>query len=94
MWATINPTRLATIMAGAVGQGYDGLWSGNSPTYSYMLLGTELAPLLDQYYIASTTSSRGARTCPGMAEVVEEMTAARPELAAVRRVHPRMDRST
>ena len=29
------------------------MWSGNSPTYSFKLLGTEVAPLLDQYYIAS-----------------------------------------
>ena len=82
VWATINPATLATIMAGAVGQGYDGLWSGNSPTYSFKLLGTELAPLLDQYYIASTYIALWGADVPGMAEVVEEMTAARPELVA------------
>ena len=82
VWATINPATLATIMAGAVGQGYEGLWSGNSPTYSFKLLGTELAPLLDQYYIASTYIALWGADVPGMAEVVEEMTAARPELVA------------
>ncbi len=69
-------------MAGAVGQGYDGLWSGNSPTYSFKLLGTEVAPLLDQYYIASTYIVTWGADVPGMAEVVEEMTAGRPDLAA------------
>ena len=85
--------RSDTIMAGAVGQGYEGLWSGNSPTYSFKLLGTELAPLLDQYYIASTYIALWGADVPGMPEVVEEMTAARPELGGIRRLHPRMDRS-
>lgn len=82
VWASINPASLASIMAGAVGQGYEGLWSGNSPTYSFKLLGTEAAPLLDQYYIASTYIATWGADVPGMAEVVEEMTARQPELAA------------
>ena len=82
VWATINPTSLASIMGGAVGQGFTGLWSGNSPTYSFKLLGTELAPLLDQYYIASTYIVTWGADVPGMAELVEEMTAATPDLAA------------
>ena len=76
VWATINPTALASIMGGAAGQGFTGLWSGNSPTYSFKLLGTELAPLLDQYYIASTYIATWGADVPGMAEVVDEMTAA------------------
>ena len=67
-------------MSNAVGQGYTGLWSGNSPTYSWKLLGTELAPLLDQYYIASTYIVTWGADVPGMQEVVDKMTAARPEL--------------
>lgn len=80
VWATVNPTALGSIMGGAVGQGFDGLWSGNSPTYSFKLLGTELAPLLDQYYIASTYITTWGTDVPGMAEVVDQMTAARPDL--------------
>ena len=80
MWATINPATLAAIMGGAVGQGFTGLWSGNSPTYSFKLLGTELAPLLDEYYIASTYIVTWGTDVPGMPEVVDAMTAARPEL--------------
>ena len=53
-----------------------GLWSGNSPTYSFKLLGTELAPLLDQYYIASTYIVTWGADVPGMQEVVDKMTAA------------------
>jgi ABC-type branched-subunit amino acid transport system substrate-binding protein len=80
VWAVINPATLAAIMGGAVSQGYQGLWSGNSPTYSFKLLATDLAPLLDQYYKASTYIVTWGTDVPGMAEVVDTMTAARPDL--------------
>ena len=81
MWAAINPATLGAIMGGAVSQGFTGLWSGNSPTYSFKLLGTDLAPLLDQYYIASTYIVTWGTDVPGMQEVVDTMTAAKPDLA-------------
>lgn len=80
VWTTINTGALTTIMAGAVGQGFDGLWSGNSPSYSFKLLGTEAAEMLDQYYIFSTYTATWGSDVPGMATVIEEMTAARPDL--------------
>ncbi len=80
VWTTINPTSLAAIMSQAVGQGYTGIWSGNSPSYSFKLLGTELAPLLDQYYIASTYIVTWGTDVPGMQEVVDAMTEHRPDL--------------
>lgn len=80
VWATVNPAALSSIMSQAVGQGYDGLWSGNSPTYSFKLLGTELAPLLDEHYIASTYIVTWGTDVPGMANVVDSMTAAQPDL--------------
>ena len=80
VWAAINPATLGAIMGGAVSQGFTGLWSGNSPTYSFKLLATDLAPLLDQYYIASTYIVTWGTDVPGMAEVVDTMTAARPDL--------------
>ena len=79
-------------MSQAVGQGFDGLWSGNSPTYSFKLLGTELAPLLDQYFIASTYIVTWGTDVPGMQNVVDTMTAAQPDLVRLRRLHPRLDR--
>ena len=69
VWTTINPTALASIMAGAIGQGYDGLWSGNVPSFSYLLLGTEAAPLLDQYYITSGYTVTWGEDVPGMVEL-------------------------
>jgi ABC-type branched-subunit amino acid transport system substrate-binding protein len=80
VWAAINPATLGAIMGGAVSQGFTGLWSGNSPTYSFKLLGTALAPLLDQYYIASTYIVTWGTDVPGMQEVVDKMTAAKPDL--------------
>lgn len=80
VWATINPATLGAIMGGAISQGYQGLWSGNSPTYSFKLLGSDLAPLLDQYYIASTYIVTWGTDVPGMQEVVDTMTAAAPDL--------------
>jgi ABC-type branched-subunit amino acid transport system substrate-binding protein len=80
VWATINPTTLSQIMGGAVQQGYTGMWSGNSPTYNFQLLGTDLAPALDQYYVHSTyTSLWNTDDTPGMTEVVEQMRARRPD---------------
>jgi len=80
VWTTINPATLASIMAGAVGQGFTGLWSGNSPSYSYKMLGTEVAALLDEYYIQSTYTVTWGTDVPGMQAVVDEMTARAPDL--------------
>jgi ABC-type branched-subunit amino acid transport system substrate-binding protein len=80
VWATINPATLAAIMGGAVQQGYAGIWSGNSPTYSYKLMGTELAPLLDEFFIQSTYTATWGADVPGMANLVDSMSAARPDL--------------
>ena len=79
-------------MGGAVGQGFTGLWSGNSPTYSFKLLGTDLAPLLDQYYIASTYIVTWGADVPGMAGGRRHDDRGRARARRVRRVHPRLDR--
>lgn len=80
VWATINPTTLAEIMGGAVAQGFTGMWSGNSPTYNFQLLGTDLAPALDAYYIHSTyTALWGALDVPGMTEMIDAMRQYRPD---------------
>ncbi len=80
VWTTINPTSLASIMAGAVGDGYQGLWSGNVPSFSYLLLDTEVAPLLDQHYITSGYTVTWGEDVPEMAALAEAMTAGRPDL--------------
>ena len=80
VWATVNPTTFAEIMGSAVAQGLQAQWSGNSPTYNFQLLGTELAPVLDQYYTHSTyTQLWNSADVPGMTEVVEGMREKRPD---------------
>jgi len=80
VWTTVNASALASIMGGVVGQGFDGLWSGNSPSYDFKLLDTDLAPVVDQYYIVSTYQVLWGTDVPAMAPLIEEMTAARPDL--------------
>ena len=81
VWFTGNPATLGAIMGGAVAQGYSGIWSGNSPSYSYKMLAVEqLQPLLGEYYFPSSYIVPWGADVPGMAEVVEKMSAARPDL--------------
>lgn len=80
VWAVVNPGALSAIMSQSVGQGFTGLWSGNYPTFSFRLLGTELAPLLDQYFIVSSYVVSWGTDVPGMQDVVDKMATARPEL--------------
>ena len=80
VWATINPTTLAEIMGGAYAQGLRAQWSGNSPTYNFQLLATDLGPALDELYTHSTyTQLWNSDESPGQTEMVEGMRAKRPE---------------
>ena len=80
VWATINPTTLAEIFGGAYAQGLRAIWSGNSPTYNYQLLATEIGPALDELYHYSTYSALwGAIDTPGMTAVIEGMREKRPD---------------
>ena len=80
VWGTINSGTLSEIMGGAVAQGFEGMWSGNSPTWSFQLLGTDLAPVADEFYIHSTyTALWNTDDTPGMTAVVDAMRARRPE---------------
>jgi ABC-type branched-subunit amino acid transport system substrate-binding protein len=80
VYATINPTTLAEILGGAYAQGLRALWSGNSPTWNFQLLATDLGPIADEVYHHSTyTALWGAIDSPGMTEMIEGMRAKRPE---------------
>lgn len=80
VWASINPTTLAEILGGAYAQGLRATWSGNSPSWNYQLLATDLAPIADEVYHHSTyTALWGAIDSPGMTELQEGMRAKRPD---------------
>ena len=80
VWITTTPTTFAEIFGGSVAQGLQAQWSGNSPTYSYLLLNTALADALSAYYTHSTyTALWGANDSEGMQLVISEMQKRRPD---------------
>jgi ABC-type branched-subunit amino acid transport system substrate-binding protein len=80
VWTTINPGTLSDIIGGAVGGGYTGQWGGNGPSYAPQLMGTEVGPLLDQYYTLFTPyAGFNAVESEGMADVVAMMREYRPD---------------
>lgn len=82
VWATINPGTLAEILGGAYAQGLRATWSGNSPTWNYQLLATDLGPIADEVYWHSTyTALWNAVDTAGMTEMIEGMRSKRPEAA-------------
>jgi len=80
VWATLNPTTLAEILGGAYAQGLTAKWGGNSPTWNYQLLDTDLATAADDVYTHSTyTALWGAIDSPGMTSMIDGMRAKRPD---------------
>jgi ABC-type branched-subunit amino acid transport system substrate-binding protein len=80
VWATINPTTLAEILGAAATQGLEAQWSGNSPSWNFQLLATDVGPVADELYTHSTyTQLWNTGDVPGMTEVVEGMREKRPD---------------
>lgn len=81
VWTTVTPGELADIFGQAVSQGFEAVWSGNSPSFSYpALLPTDLAPAFDQYYWQSGYYVPwNGDDSPGMQEMVSEITERRPD---------------
>jgi ABC-type branched-subunit amino acid transport system substrate-binding protein len=80
VWATLNPTTLAEILGSAYAQGLRAQWGGNSPSWNYQLLATDLVTAADDVYTHSTyTALWGAIDTPGMTAMIDGMRAQRPE---------------
>ncbi len=81
VWTVVTPGELADIFGNAVSQGFEAVWSGNGPSFSYpVLLASDLAPQFDQYYWQSAYSAPwNGNDSEGMTELVTEMTARRPD---------------
>ncbi|MBR12115.1 MAG: hypothetical protein CL442_03065, partial [Acidimicrobiaceae bacterium] len=80
VWATVGPSVFAEIFGGAAAQGFTPIWSGNSPTYNYMLLATPLAPALDAFYYQSAYAlTWNSGDAPGMKTMVAELQARMPD---------------
>jgi ABC-type branched-subunit amino acid transport system substrate-binding protein len=80
VWATLNPGTLTEILGGAYGQGLRAQWSGNSPTWNYQLLATDIGPIADEVYTHSTyTALWESNDTPGMTAMVDGMRAQQPD---------------
>ncbi len=79
VFATVNPTTLGEIMGGAVAQGFQGNWTGSVPSYDFRMLDSPLAEAVDAYYYQSAYNVAYGTDVPGMAELTEAMSAAKPD---------------
>jgi ABC-type branched-subunit amino acid transport system substrate-binding protein len=81
VWITTTPGRLSDIFGNAVSQGFEAVWSGNGPSFSYPVhLSSDLAADFDTYYWQSgyAVPWRGNDSA-GMQEMVSVMTERRPD---------------
>lgn len=82
VWITLTPGETLDIFGNAVSQGFEGYWSGSSPSFDYKVhLGSDFAEQFDQYYYHSYYQAPWATEgIPEMPRLVEEMVARRPDL--------------
>lgn len=82
VWTTLTPGETLDIFGNAVSQGFTGYWSGNQPSFNYLVhLPSDFAEQFDQYYFQSGYQASWATPgIPGMETVVAEMSARRPGL--------------
>ena len=80
VFATTNPTNLATIMGGAAQAGFQGQWTGSVPSYDFRLLDTPVAPVLDAAYWQSAYNVAWNTDVPGMQPLVDALVERRPDL--------------
>jgi ABC-type branched-subunit amino acid transport system substrate-binding protein len=80
-WAfiTTNPTLLAELMGGAVQAGYQGMWTGSSPSYNFALLDSPVGPIIDQVFYQSGYNTVWGSDAAGQVEMEEAMKAAFPD---------------
>ena len=80
VWTTLSSGTLTEAMLGASAQGYEPMWSGNVPSFSYLMLGGDLGPLLDTNYIVNTyIVTWNTPGVPGLETLKAEMAAAMPD---------------
>ena len=75
----VNAPILAELMGGAVAAGYQGMWTGASPSYDFKLLNTAVAPLIDTLYYQSTLYVPWGNDAPGMVDMMTAMADAFPD---------------
>ena len=81
VFLTLTPGETIDIFGNAVSQGFEGYWTGNSPSFNYLFhLASDFAAQFDEYYFHSGYYSPWGTSSEGMDTIVAEMSARRPEL--------------
>ena len=82
VWVTLTGGETLDIFGNAVSQGFEGYWSGNSPSFDYKQhLTSDFAEQFDQYWYHSYYQAPWATEgIPEMERLVAEMVARRPDL--------------
>ena len=78
-WLATDPISMSSVVAAALGLGYDGAWSGAMPTFSPRLLDTALGPYLSQAWFLSVLYAPVGADVDGMDEVYEVLADAFPD---------------
>jgi ABC-type branched-subunit amino acid transport system substrate-binding protein len=79
VWITANPATLAVLMGQASARGFEGKWSGSSPSYNDILLTSEVAELIDSSYWISTYTVTTGTDVPGMQDMIDTIEAYDPD---------------
>ena len=81
VWTTLTPGELLDIFGNSVSQGFEGVWSGNGPSFSYpVMLTSDFAGEFDEFYFQSGYNDVWGGETAAAQEIVDAMTERRPEL--------------
>ncbi|MCH7846602.1 MAG: ABC transporter substrate-binding protein [Acidobacteria bacterium] len=75
----VNAPVLAELLGGAFAAGYQGMWTGATPSYNFALLDSPVGPIIDQVYYQSAYNVVWGDDAPGNVEMMTAMAAAFPD---------------
>jgi ABC-type branched-subunit amino acid transport system substrate-binding protein len=79
VWTTLTPGETLDIFGNSVSQGFEAIWSGNSPSFNYLaMLTSDFAAQFDEFYYQSQYQAPWG--APGTEVIIEAMTERRPAL--------------
>ncbi len=79
VWTTLTPGETLDIFGNSVSQGFEAIWSGNSPSFNYLaMLTSDFASEFGEFYYQSQYQAPWGSA--GTEEIIAAMTERRPEL--------------